>query len=216
MAAEAGLRSRKKQQTRHLIFESARRLFAERGFDSVSVASVARAADVSEVTVFNYFPTKEDLFYGGMAFFEEELLDAVRRRLRGESVLAAFRRAVLDSSDRLTSRHSGEAVARAAKVIGASPSLVAREREIVERYTRQLGELLAEETGAAKDDVEPLGAAGALMGVHRALVDYRRKRVLAGERGSRLSRNFRSQAVAAFALLEMGLAAYAIKSFGAG
>lgn len=191
-------------------------MFAERGFDAVSVASVARAADVSEVTVFNYFPTKEDLFFGGMAFFEEELLDAVRRRDRGESVLAAFRRTVLDAADRVTSRQAGDAIARGAKVIGASPSLLAREREIVERYTRQLAELLAAETGAAKDDVEPLGAAGALMAVHGALVDYRRKRVLAGERATRLSRNYRSQAVAAFARLEMGLAAYAVKSSDTG
>lgn len=210
------MRSRKKQQTRLLIFEAARHLFAERGFDAVSVASVARAADVSEVTVFNYFPTKEDLFFGGMAFFEEELLDAVRRRDRGESVLAAFRRTVLDAADRVTSRQAGDAIARGAKVIGASPSLLAREREIVERYTRQLAELLAAETGAAKDDVEPLGAAGALMAVHGALVDYRRKRVLAGERATRLSRNYRSQAVAAFARLEMGLAAYAVKSSDTG
>src|SRR6266849_10183633 len=110
MAAEAGLRERKKQQTRELIADTARRLFADRGFDAVTVAQVARAADVSEVTVFNYFPTKEDLFYGGMQFFEEELLEAARSRRPGESALKAIRRRLLDSSAGLTSKERIEAI----------------------------------------------------------------------------------------------------------
>jgi AcrR family transcriptional regulator len=58
-------------------------MFVERGFDAVSVAAVARAAEVSEATVFNYFPTKEDLVYQGMEAFETELLAAVRDRPAG-------------------------------------------------------------------------------------------------------------------------------------
>ena len=85
VADAIGLRERKKQQTRQQIYEAARKLFETRGFDRVSVAEVARAADVSEVTVFNYFPTKEDLLYGGMEFFEEQLIEAVRIRPKGES-----------------------------------------------------------------------------------------------------------------------------------
>jgi AcrR family transcriptional regulator len=77
-APELGLRERKKQRTRELIAETARRLFGERGFDRVTVAEVARAAEVSEQTVFNYFPTKEDLVYFRLESFEEELLRTVR------------------------------------------------------------------------------------------------------------------------------------------
>src|ERR1700687_2783900 len=95
MDPEPGLRERKKQKTRQLIAQTARRLFAERGFDAVPVAEVARAAEVSEATVFNYFPTKEDLVYQGMEAFEAELLASVRDRPADESIVAAFGRFVL-------------------------------------------------------------------------------------------------------------------------
>src|SRR5437867_7574347 len=104
MSQDLGLRERKKQQTRQLIARTARRLFAEKGFEAVTVAEVARAADVSEATVFNYFPTKEDLFYSGLESFEDELLEAIRERATGESVLTAFRRFVLAPRGLLAAR----------------------------------------------------------------------------------------------------------------
>ena len=211
MASTVGLRERKKQQTRQQIFEAARGLFEKKGFDRVSVAEIARAADVSEVTVFNYFPTKEDLFYGGMEFFEEELIESVRSRPKGDSAVKAFRRRLLVGADRLESKPTAEAILKAAQLVSASPSLVAREREIVERFTARLAELLAQETGADAEDVEPLTVASALMATHRALVGYVRRRVLAGRRGARLAEEYRSQARRAFARLERGLADYAVK-----
>src|SRR3977135_964953 len=90
-----GLRERKKQQTRDRIRSVARELFVERGFERVTVAEVALAAGVSEPTAFNDLPTKEDLFFGGLEEFEEQLLDAIRLRAAGESVLTAFGRFVL-------------------------------------------------------------------------------------------------------------------------
>ena len=88
---EPGLRERKKQRTRELIAETARRLFVERGFERVTVAEIARAADVAEKTVFNYFPTKEDLVYWRLEAFEDELLTAIRERWPGESALDRLR-----------------------------------------------------------------------------------------------------------------------------
>jgi AcrR family transcriptional regulator len=211
VVAEVGLRQRKKQQTRELIAEAARRLFAERGFDQVTVAEVARAANVSEVTVFNYFPTKEDLLYGGMQFFEERLLDAVRSRQPGESVLEAFRRPIIEGFKRLATDEATAAIIASGNLIHASPALEVREREIVANYTGQLADLLTHEAGAKPGDVEAMGVASALMGVQRALVAYVRAAVLAGRRGEKLTSDARSQATRAFARLEKGLSEYGRK-----
>jgi AcrR family transcriptional regulator len=211
MSAQPGLRERKKEQTRRLIAETARRLFAERGFDAVTVAEVARAADVSEGTVFNYFRTKEDLFYGEMEDFETALVEAVRERARGESVATAFRRFVLERSVRLAAEEVADVVATAARIVNGSPALQAREREIVADYTRSLAALIADETGAEAGDVVPQAVATALMGVQRALVDHVRASVMSGRRGPELAAGVRSQGRRAFARLERGLRDYAVK-----
>src|SRR5215218_71382 len=97
MIGPTGLRERKKQRTRDTIAQTARRLFNERGFDAVTVDDVAREAEVARKTVFNYFPTKEDLFFSGLELFEERLLDAIRGRAPGESTLSALARFVTDA-----------------------------------------------------------------------------------------------------------------------
>jgi AcrR family transcriptional regulator len=214
MSAEPGLRERKKLQTRELIEHAARVLFTDRGFDAVTVAEVARLANVSEVTVFNYFPTKEDLFYGGMQFFEEKLLQSVRERAAGESVLDAFRRPVLEGMNRLAVKEQAELIAAVGNLIDASPALQAHEREIASRYTRRLAEQLAEEAGAKEVDVETMGLASALMGVQRATVGYVRSNILAGRRGPKLVADARSQAERGFERLEKGLGDFGRKSSG--
>src|SRR5215211_8788838 len=150
MAATTGLRERKKQRTRELIAETARRLFVERGFDAVPVTELAREAEVSEKTVFNYFPTKEDLVYWRLETFEYELLEAVRGRDPGESVLAAFGRFVLARRGPLAEPDPDavERLAALTRTILDSPALLAREQRIFDRYTGSLAALLAEETPA--------------------------------------------------------------------
>jgi len=209
MSSEQGLRERKKEQTRQAIAQAALGLFAERGFDGVTVAEVARAAEVSEGTVFNYFPAKEDLFYSQMENFEAALVDAVRERRAGESVLVAFTRFVLERSRGLADR--ADIIVTAARIIDASPALRSREREIVEDYTHALAELVAAEAGARPADVEPRVVATALMGAQRALVEHVRASVLGGLRGPELVASVRSQGKRAFARLERGLGDYAVK-----
>jgi AcrR family transcriptional regulator len=212
-APALGLRERKKQQTRELIAEHARTLFSERGFERVTVAEVARAADVSEQTVFNYFPTKEDLVYWRLRSFEEELLATIRERAPGEPALAAFRRFLLAQRGLLGKQHpqAREELAALTRMITESPALLAREQQIFAGYTASLAALLAEETGAEPADLRPWVAANAMMGVHRALVHHARGRVVEGMRHPRLAAEVRARAEEALALLDEGLERYAIK-----
>jgi AcrR family transcriptional regulator len=208
-----GLRERKKAQTRELIAETARALFAERGFERVSVAEIARVADVSEKTVFNYFPTKEDLVYWRLESFEEELLGTIRERAAGESALDAFARFVRQPRGMLGQYdpETRKRLAALTRVIVESPSLLAREQQILAGYTRSLAELIAAETGAGPAAVEPWVAANAMMGVHRRLIDYAREQIVAGTGNARLADEVSAQADAALALLERGLGGYAVK-----
>jgi AcrR family transcriptional regulator len=209
---QPGLRERKKERTRRQIADTARELFARRGFDAVTVAEVARAADVAEKTVFNYFATKEDLFYSGMEAFEERLLGTVRDREPGETALAAFRRFLLQPQGVFALEPGPEAdeqLRTVTRVITQSPALLARERHVLARYTDALAELLAEETGAGADDLEPRAAAHALIGVHLSLIEYVRRRVAAGAGAAEIGPELQEQAGRALALLDRGLGGYA-------
>ena len=211
-----GLRELKKQQTRQLIADTAWRLFADRGFDRVTVAEVARQAQVAEATVFNYFPTKEDLFYHRLETFEAGLVEAAAAREPGESALTAVRRYLLASDGLLTAAAAGDPDAwqrlrTVNRVIADSPALQAREQQTLARSTNRLAELLAADTGAAADDVTARAAANALLGVQRALVDHVRRRVLTDDDPARLAAEARDLGGRAFALLERGLGDYAAK-----
>jgi AcrR family transcriptional regulator len=207
MSATPGLRERKKQKTRDSIAETARRMFIERGFERVTVAEIADEAEVSEATVFNYFPTKEDLFFHGMQTFEEEMAQAIRERPAGESIVDAFGRFATEPRGFLASSDPGaaEGLRAVTRVIAESPALLARERAILEGYIDTLAQLIAEESGVASDALEPRVIAGALIALHRALIGYVRRRALAGDEPRYIARGVRTQGRRALSLLTDGL-----------
>ncbi len=207
MVTEPGLRERKKRRTRQLIADIAWGLFMERGFDGVSVAEIARAAEVSEATVFNYFPAKEDLVYARLASFEDEMLTAVRARPRGQSVVAAFGQFVVEPRGLLASRDAdaGPTIAAVTRLIVGSRALLARERELWDDYTANLAALIAEERGLVPDDIEAWVMANALIGVQRALVSDVRRQVLARVAPQTIVRRVRARGRGALRALERGL-----------
>src|SRR4029077_18993754 len=94
---DVGLRERKKAHTRRVIADAAARLFAERGYEQVAVSDVAREAEVSEQTVYNYFQTKEQLVTDLDEEFQEQLSRLIRARAPGTTPAAAIRELVLDA-----------------------------------------------------------------------------------------------------------------------
>lgn len=146
------LRERKKLRTRQRISGEATLLFIRHGFDNITVAEVARAAEVSTMTVFNYFPRKEDLFLDRIPEGRELITRAVRERGADETPLAALRRLTFELLDQ---RHPlggvGEGFEYFWRTVADSPALRARGREAVEEMEDVLAGLLAE---AAGGDVE--------------------------------------------------------------
>jgi len=216
-----GLRELKKEQTRQHIADTAFALFADRGFDQVTVAEIARHAQVAEATVFNYFTSKEDLFYWRLEAFGDQLAGAVSGRPAGEPVLAAFRRALLEEGGLLGQAEAGDAQALERlrvinRVISGSPALLAREQQAFTRNADVLAALLAAEIGAPPDDLRPQVAANALLGLHRALIGYVRRRVLSGDELTGIAAEVRKLTSTGFALLEHGLGGYAAQSSAQG
>ena len=148
MPAPTGLRDAKKEETRRQIAGAALRLFLERGFEEVSIAQIAEAAHVSKMTVFNYFPAKESMFF---EFAVERLPDlgrAVREREPEVSPIVALHRYVRSELERRaewTGFHDG--VAEFARVIFASPTLIEGfgrmwrdgERDLLAAFTEAAG-----------------------------------------------------------------------------
>lgn len=217
-----GLRELKKEQTRTLIADTAWRLFADRGFDAVRVAEIAREARVSEATVFNYFPRKEDLLYSRLEGFGERLVTAVDSRPPGESVLDAVRNFLTEPAGLLAQVEAGddEALVRLRTVnrmVADSPALRAREQQALADATAALAaRLTAEESTGSQAAVTAYVAANALMGVHRALIDLVRRRVLADEAPDQFAADVRAYGAEAFALLAHGFADYGVRPAGYG
>ena len=193
-----GLRETKKLRTREEIAAQAMRLFVTRGFDHVTVAEVAAAAGVSEKTVFNYFPTKEDLFFDEVPERQRALVDAVRNRAPGVSILEALRKLNREQCTRLAS----PGFVHFARVIEESQALKVKELEVMSGFAQALtGALLAE--GIDERDVRTV--ASMLVSVHRQLFLSARALALTGKHGPAAARRLAADSDRAFALMERGL-----------
>ncbi|MFI6502513.1 TetR/AcrR family transcriptional regulator [Nonomuraea typhae] len=206
---EEGLRERKKRETRQRIADMAMGLFMMRGFDGVTVAEVARAADVSVNTVFNYFRTKEDLFMDRWDEVEDLPSKVVRERRPGEGVVAAFRRDFLDALDTGDWRYGlNEGAEDFGRLVAGSPSLMARMRELEHATDLRLARTVEEETGADPDDLAPRLVAAQILVVTRVLARTAILRKQAGESWAEIRPDVRRQAEEAFDLLADGIGDY--------
>lgn len=166
-------------RTRARILAVANRLFLERGYEAVTVAEIARAAEVSSVTVFHHFPRKEDLFMDRAADAADLLRSAVRDRRPGVDALTSLR----ETSFRLLdTRHPLSGLAERSvpffRTVAGSPALIARARGIGSELQATLAGELEHDPDFAGEPA--LLAAFFVAGYTVVLVETAR-RLLAGE-----------------------------------
>jgi AcrR family transcriptional regulator len=178
-----GLRDRKKRLMRQLISDTATSMFLDRGFDEVRVAEVAEACEVSEKTVYNYFPTKESLILDR----EEAMTVAIGRALGpggapGSPVDAAVE-LIVDDMHQLYdhwAEHPGEPVditmiRRFIELFEETPALRAAQRDMMDRLVGVAAQGMASRAGVDPEDPEPQIAADALLGLWRVQFRAMRK-----------------------------------------
>jgi AcrR family transcriptional regulator len=212
MTETAGLRERKRERTHRAISEAAIALFLARGFDAVTVADVAAAAEVSKPTLFKYFPTKEDLVVHRFADHVGEAAGVVRERAPGETPLGALRRTFLEglAEHDVTKAglHGSADVLAFQQMVQSVPSLRLRVIEQSTRSETALAEALAEYAHAPAGDQTALIAAAQVIAAQRTVTAVITTRLLAGEKAADIHADAVAAANAAFDLLETGLAAY--------
>jgi AcrR family transcriptional regulator len=205
-----GLRELKKNQTRQAIAEAAYALFSRHGFDDVTVDDVAQAAQVSKKTVFNYFPTKEDLLFDRAEEREAALVAAVHDRPDGVTLLESFRQLCLRQTRLIEGlrRKAGAGSGGFFDLVQSNPALLRRMHDINARLVDQLAKALAEQTGTPADDPLVSAVAATLIGSQRALYRSLRRRVASGASDSVIIRAHRRDVNRVFDQLEAGLGRY--------
>jgi AcrR family transcriptional regulator len=202
-----GLRARKKRVAREAIAATARRLFAERGFDRVTVAEIAAAADVSEKTVFNHFPTKEDLAFAGREEGIAGLVKAITERPPRTPVLDVFRELTRTVIDDFVAAGDDDLLA-VAKILRGSRALQERLTVGWESGAGAVTAAIAETSGDAGDDLVPAIVARTLWWTHRSIFLRALHGLLAEEDREQLVARLRVAADRAYDQLADGLEAY--------
>lgn len=200
-----GLRERKKRRTRQSVSDAAIALFLARGFDQVSVAEVATAAEVSRRTLFSYFPTKEDLVLHRFADHEDEAARVVRERPAGESPLGALHRHFADGlrqRDPITGLTDDPEAHAVYRMVSETPALAARLLHYLARSEHALTEALREAGG---DPLTARLAAGQIVAVQRVLAEENGRRLADGAAADARYPDAVAHADHAFSLLRDGL-----------
>lgn len=170
-----GLRERKKRILRQRISDTATGMFLERGFDEVKVSEIAEACDVSEKTIYNYFPTKESLLFDREEDQARQIAEALRDRGDDvsivDSVVAVLERE-LQWIYRVWSGRDDDAeglvmIRRFAAMIESTPALTAGMQVMMDRLTEVAAIALAERAGVDPEDPEPQMAATIVIGLWR-------------------------------------------------
>ena len=175
--ASTRLRERQKQQTRELIAATAARLFAEHGYENVAVLDIARAAEVSEQTVYNHFPTKERLVLDNDEELRDQLVQAIRNRPARTSPAAAIREHALAWIDGFATLPAEHVRGGLGHLAARSPAVRRLSLEMTDRHADAIAAALAEDV--AEPAVAKLHAI-ALAWVFQTITDETGRRTAQG------------------------------------
>jgi len=185
-----GLRERKKRRTRQHIADTAARLFGERGYEQVAVVDVAEAADVSEQTVYNYFPTKQDLVFDLEEDPTQRLTEVIRHRQPGVSPAAAIRDAALAFVDGIKAVPDDQARGGLDYLSAISPTVRRLSLELTDRLADAIAAAITETTEGVDPEVGKVQGI-ALAWVIQTITDESGRRRVAGRRSIRIARELR-------------------------
>jgi AcrR family transcriptional regulator len=204
-----GLREAKKRLTRAAIAQAAADLVQERGFAAVTIEDVARAANVSRQTVFNYFPTKEQMLFDRQDEVTAALLALVHDQPDGASLVAAFRGHTRAFWERFGGiLRSGANIHGFWEIVQASPSLRDYAEALFGRQAHDVGAELAREWRRPADDPICHALARALCGINAAILVSGLERLTAGEDSEVVVPEVLARADEAYDLLEHGMGQY--------
>jgi AcrR family transcriptional regulator len=175
---DVGLRERKKVRTRRIIADAAARLFAERGYERVAVSDVARAAEVSEQTVYNYFQTKEALVTDRDKQVQDELCRLIRARIPGTAPSAAIRDFVLCSVEGIRRIPAEQWRGELGFLAAISPSVHRLSLEMSDRQASAVATAIAETDAVAPEIARLRGIA--LASVFQIIITEAGRRTLEG------------------------------------
>jgi AcrR family transcriptional regulator len=176
---EAGLRERKKARTRRVIADAAARLFAERGYEQVAVSDVAREAEVSEQTVYNYFQTKEQLVTDLDQDFQDQISRLIRTRAPGTTPAAAIRELVLDAVEGIRRVPPAQWRGELGYLAAISPTVHRLALEMSDRQAQAIAAVLTETSAVTPALARLQGIA--LAGVFQIIISEAGRRTKEGQ-----------------------------------
>ena len=180
-----GLRELKKARARRHIADTAARLFAERGYEHVSVTDVAREAEVAEQTVYNYFPTKEQLVTDREQQIQDRLCELIRSRPPGLTPAAAIRGFVLGSVDAIRAIPPENWRGELGYLAAISPAVHRLALELADRQAAAMASAISE-TSSVPPEIATLQGI-ALAGVFQIIISEAGRRTREGQSQARIA-----------------------------
>ncbi len=180
-----GLRELKKARARRHIADTAARLFAERGYEQVSVTDVAREAEVAEQTVYNYFPTKEQLVTDREQQIQDRLCELIRSRPPGLTPAAAIRGFVLGSVDAIRAIPPENWRGELGYLAAISPAVHRLALELADRQAAAMASAISE-TSPVPPEIATLQGI-ALAGVFQIIISEAGRRTREGQSQARIA-----------------------------